>query len=510
MNAFRQVLGGKVSNWAVCLLSAALMAVAVSNWVRPTPVAAQGAGARRTMSGESKQVLYALQDAFVNIADNVEPTVVTIEARAKAGERPMVPMQDMRPDREMPNPFDFFRRGGPNATPRPSWGSGVIVREQGGTVWVLTNNHVVEGREKFRVTLHDKSEYTADLVGTDSRTDLAMLKFSPTRPLAAGSVATFGDSDKVKSGQWACAIGSPLGYESTLTVGVISAKGRELNGLGGTQTNYTDLIQTDASINPGNSGGALVNIDGEVIGINVAIASSGLSQGNIGIGFAIPSNTAKMVADQLFGRGRVVRGYLGVGCGPENRDLSPALREHLKVPNGGALAENVNADTPAARGGMKDGDVVVRFDGRDVRSFTDLEKAVARVAPGSTVPVEVVRDGKPVRLSITVVERPDEKDLLGGARPLGRPAEPALQGTKTRFGLSVRAGATGPEIVSVAPDSAAAEAGLDAGYTVLMVDGTATPTVEALTRALDAVAGKSEIVLRVRTPVGLRFVSLRP
>jgi len=461
------------------------------------------------MSGESKQVLYALQDAFVNIADTVEPSVVTIEARARAGNRPMTPMQDMR-EREMPNPFDFFRRG-PGA-PRPSWGSGVIVREQGNTVWVLTNNHVVDGRERYRVTLHDKSEYTAELVGTDSRTDLAMLKFTSTRPLAAGSVARFGDSDKVKTGQWACAIGSPLGYESTLTVGVISAKGRELNGLGAGQTNYSDLIQTDASINPGNSGGALVNIDGEVIGINVAIASNGMSQGNIGIGFAIPSNTAKMVADQLVSRGKVVRGYLGVACGPDNRDLSPSMREHLKVPNGGALAESVNPDTPAARGGMKDGDVIVRFDNRDVRSFTDLEKAVARVAPGSSVPVEVVRDGKPVRLSITVVERPDELALLGGREtPRPTPNEPApAQGTKTRFGLTVRPGTGGAEIVAVERDSPAQDAGLDAGYTIVQVENTPTPTVEALTRALTAAGNKTEVVLRIRTSAGLRFVTLRP
>lgn len=521
MSAFRRLLSAKASNWAVCLLSASLMAVAVSNWTRPAPVSAQNP-TKRVMDRESRQVLTALQDAFVNIAETVEPSVVTISARANQPERPS-PMQDRgpMPDRgegdAVPEPFrdfDFFRRGPGNNTPRPSTGSGVIIKEQGNTVYVLTNNHVVDGRDKLRVQLYDKTEFTGELVGSDVRTDLAVLRFKTRRPLAAGSVAAFGNSDGVKPGQWACAIGSPLGYESTLTVGVISAKGRELNGLGGGATSYTDLIQTDASINPGNSGGALVNIDGEVIGINVAIASSGMSQGNIGIGFAIPVNTARMVADQLISKGKVVRGYLGVACSSSNRELSEGLRDHLKVPQGGALAESVNPDTPAARGGMKDGDVIVKFGSRDVRSFSDLEKAVATVTPGETVPVEVVREGRPVRLNITVVERPAEDALMTRA---GRPDAPAggsaaPQATKAKFGLSVRPSADGKGVMiaGVAPGSPAFDAGLDSGYSVEQVESTPTPTVDAFVKALDAAAGKSEIVLRVRTPAGLRFVTVRP
>ena len=330
MRAFQELLTARGSNWAVCLLSASLMAVAFSNWTRPSMVSAQGGGtARRQMTGESKTVLTALEDAFVNIADNVEPSVVTISARANPTERPR-PMAE--PDERMiPEPFrDFFRRGpgGAPFSPGPSTGSGVIVRETGNTVYVLTNNHVVDGRDRFRLTMNDKTEHIAELVGRDERTDLAVLKFAVRRPLPAGSIARLGDSENVKAGQWAIAIGSPLGYESTLTVGVISAKGRELGGVGRGAANYVNLIQTDASINPGNSGGPLVNIDGEVVGINVAIASNGMSQGNIGIGFAIPVNSAKMVADQLIRTGKVVRGYLGVAVSPGNRDLSPELRDH--------------------------------------------------------------------------------------------------------------------------------------------------------------------------------------
>jgi serine protease Do len=519
MRAMKQLLTAKGSNWALCLLSGSLAAVAVSNFTRPTSVSAQATPvARPAMSGESKTVLNALQDAFVNIADTVEPSVVTISARSGKAERMPQPMQDMQEKPELPDPFkdfDFFRRSPRSDAPRPSTGSGVIIKEQGDTVYVLTNNHVVDERDKYRIQLWDKTEYLGELVGTDERTDLAVLKFRTKRPLAAGSIATLGDSDRVKTGQWAIAIGSPLGYESTLTVGVISAKGRELAGLGNRTTSYTDLIQTDASINPGNSGGALVNIDGQVIGINVAIASSGMSQGNIGIGFAIPANTAKMVADQLISKGKVVRGFLGVQCSQANRDLSPGLREHLKVPTGGALAESVTPDTPAARGGMKDGDVIVQFGTREVHSFTDLEKAVASVVPGTSVPVEVVREGERKRLSITVMERPSEEELLkkAGTSDSGAPRAPGTpKAVQSKFGMMIRPAdeGKGVQIVSVAPGSVASDSGLDAGYVILQVGSTRTDTVEAFQKAIDAVGTSSEVVLRVQTPSGLRFVVLKP
>lgn len=523
MRAFRQALNAKASNWAVLLLSGSMLAVAVSIWSRPTQVSAQAqAPARRQMTGESRVVLTALQDAFVHIADTVEPSVVTITARSNAPERP-TPATPMEGEENIPEPFrDLFKRfprgggeGGPGGAPRgASTGSGVIIREDGSTVWVLTNNHVVDDRDKFRVQMVDKTEYTAELVGKDPRTDLAVLKFKTRKPLPAGSIAALGNSDEVKVGQWAIAIGSPLGYESTLTVGVISAKGRELDSFGRGAANYVDLIQTDASINPGNSGGPLVNVDGEVIGVNVAIASSGMSQGNIGIGFAIPVNTAKSVADQLIDKGKVVRGFLGVAVSPANRDLGPELREHLRAPNGGALAETVSPNTPAARAGLRDGDVIVKFGDRTVSSFTDLEKAVAATKPGSTVPVDVVRDGKPVRLNITVIERPTDADMpasrgdRGGPAPEKQPAQPV----KAKYGLTIRPAddGKGAEIVTVSPGSPAFEAGLDAGYVVVQVGTTPTPTVDAFQKALNAASADAGIVLRVKTPAGLRFVVIRP
>lgn len=527
MQAFRDILSARASNWAICLLSGSLIAVAVSHWTRPAPVSAQGGNGQRVrqMSQESRSVVQALEDAFVNIAETVEPSVVTITARSTpsaAPARPQQPQPNQAPELDLPEPFkefDFFRRfpprgDGPRQGPGESKGSGVILRESGTTVYVLTNNHVVEGRDRLRVQFYGREELPAELVGRDERTDLAVLKVQRRRPLQPGSIAQLGNSDQVKAGQWAIAIGSPLGYDSTLTVGVISAKNRKLDGLGRGRTNYVDLLQTDASINPGNSGGPLVNIEGKVIGINVAIAAPFGGQGNIGIGFAIPINTAREVADQLIATGKVVRGYLGVGTSDINRDLSPELREFLKVPDGGALCENVTPNTPAARGGLKDGDVIVKFGDRVITSFTDLEKAVGATRPGTTVAVEVVRDGKPVRLNITVTERPDEGKLLEegrGAAP-DAAAAPGQEPVKSKFGISVRPAqdGAGVEIAAITPGSPAAEAGLQVGDVIRSVDNTTVTDIASFQRAMNGLAANAATVLRVSTRAGLRFVVIRP
>jgi len=506
------------TNWTVGLLSASLMAVAASNWMRPTAVSAQAPTARRQMTGESRQVLGALQDAFTNIADTVEPSVVTIEARVDNGDKPtpraVRPMQDEGGD-ELPDPFrNLIPRGGrgQSEAPRPATGSGVIVREQGSTYYVLTNNHVVDQRNKFSVHLNDGTKVAAELVGTDQRTDLAVLKFRTRKPLPAGSVAALGDSDHVKVGQWAVAIGSPLGYESTLTVGVVSAKGRELHDFSPRAANYVDLIQTDASINPGNSGGPLVNVDGEVIGINVAIASSGMSQGNIGIGFAIPVNTAKMVMEQLISSGKVVRGYLGVRCSGNNRILPQELRDQLGAPQGGALVEDAEANTPAGRAGLKSGDVIVRYGERTVHSFTDLESAVASTKPGTAVPLEVIRDGKPVRTSITPTVRPSEEELAKVTPTSGPEARNNnnAQPVRSKFGIMLRPGAGGAVVAGVAQDSPAAEAGLREGDQIVAVGKTQVASVDASQKALGALAADDAVVLRVRDEAGFRFVVIRP
>ncbi len=502
--------------WAVLLLSGSLFTLAISNWTRPAAISAQGNGAapRRPAVQDTRNVLNPLEDAFVSLAERVEPSVVTITATQQRGERPGGPAREMqmqdRGEQEMPFPFPFPPRGPRgNGRPQGGTGSGVIIRERGNEVFVLTNNHVVESFNRFRAQLFDKTVVDAELVGKDVRTDLAVLRLRTSRPLPAGSVARLGDSDRVKVGQWAIAIGSPLGFDSTLTVGVISAKGRELNGLGDGQTNYADLIQTDASINPGNSGGPLVNIDGEVVGINVAISAQGA-----GIGFAIPANSARFVSEQLIERGRVTRGYLGVQSDGRNRDLSLELRENLNAMNGGAFIVGVQPDGPADRAKVLPGDVIVRFGEKGIHNFTDLENAVAVTRPGSTIPLEIVRDRKPERLRITLAERPSEEELVKRLDPEERRTTERGDGQtiRTRFGATVRPteDRSGMEVVAIAPGSPAAEAGMAPGDVIVALDRSPTTTAEAFQAALTRSASQSSIVARVRSGRNVRLLVIRP
>ncbi len=378
-------------HWTALSLSVALMSIALSGHLRPLPVSAQAV----TVAAAPQQLARTFQDAFAAVADRVEPSVVTIIAGQQGVDRNPFKQKGF-PDEYAPDP----RSRPPMA--RTSTGSGVIIREAGGTVFVLTNNHVVGDRSSLRVRLFNQSEFEARLVGADERSDLAVISFQTSRPLPAGSVARLGDSDRVRVGHWAIAIGSPLDYDSSLTVGVISARGRTLGGPHG--GSLVGLLQTDAAINPGNSGGPLVNIDGEVVGLNVAIARAGESVGNIGIGFAIPVNLARAVADQLIQGGRAAHAFLGVQCTEQNHRLDQQMRERLRVDSGGALVEGVQDGSPAARAGLQPGDVIVRFAGRAVTSFSELEERVRLVLPGTRVALEVVRGGRSVNLSAELAE----------------------------------------------------------------------------------------------------------
>ena len=455
----------------------------------------------------------AFQDAFAGTADRMEPAVVTIiagGAPADGGERRMLGQME----EELPEGFPFRKRGFSRDAPPPrtSSGSGVIVRQVGSTVYVLTNNHVVSRANRFRVRLFDRSEHAGELVGSDERSDLAVLRFQARRPLPAGSVARFGDSDRTRVGEWAIAIGSPLEYDSTLTVGVISARGRTLDGARRGGPVLSDLLQTDAAINPGNSGGPLLNIDGEVIGINVAIASPGPSAGNIGIGFAIPANLARTVSDRLIAEGRVSRSYVGILCRGENQELGPELRETLGAPQGGALAEEVAPDSPAQRAGVRPGDVIVRFDGRDVRSFTALEQVAAFARAGQPVPVEILRGGRSVQLTLTPAVRPDE----GGS--VGPPADPKApldgedpRGAVRELGLALEPAPDGSGLVitHLLRGGRAVEAGLSSGDVIEQVGRTPVNSVEEFRRIVAEVKPGQSLVLGIRTAMGLRFVLLR-
>lgn len=331
---------------------------------------------------EQKTLLVQMQDAFVGIAQTVEPTVVNIKA------------QRLRPAFE-----DGSDDGGSGSAPKTgtpkrveATGSGVIVRADG---YILTNDHVVEGANggSVRVTLADGREFVGT-VFSDFSSDLAVVKINPGPvPLP---VAGFADDAAVRPGQWAIAVGSPFDLQNTMTVGVVSAIGRHQSiGADSSARYYPDLIQTDAAINPGNSGGPLFNIDGKVIGINVAIESP--VEGSAGVGFAIPSDIAQGIMTALITSGKVTRGYLGIS--PE--DLTPALQTEFgqKV---GAFVREVKLDSPAGKAGLQAGDIVTAYDGRPIRGEVVLRQTISATPPGRTISLDYVRDGHPGVASITL------------------------------------------------------------------------------------------------------------
>ena len=336
----------------------------------------------------------ALQAAFVTVAERVRPAVVNIGTVqvARGSRRPIIP-GPVPDDPFFKDFFDqFFGRGGSGRREefqQPGLGSGVIVDKRG---YVLTNFHVVKGADGVTVKLSNKDEFRGRIVGTDAKTDLAIVKFDANEDLR---VATLGNSDTLRVGEWAIAIGNPFGLDQTVTVGVVSATGRADVGI----ATYENFIQTDASINPGNSGGPLVNLRGEVIGINTAIVATGQ-----GIGFAIPANMAKRVTSQLIDRGRVTRGWIGVSMQPLTQELAQSLGLH---DTRGAIVARVYPDSPAATSGLAQNDVIVGFDGTPVEDYHHLQRLSSEAEVGRTVKVEILRAGARKTVDLKVAEAPD-------------------------------------------------------------------------------------------------------
>jgi serine protease Do len=388
---------------------------------------------------------------FTDLVSEVSPAVVKINVAGEA------PQQSMR--QPIPDIFrDLFEQRGRSQTPRQpvrSSGSGFVISEDG---YILTNHHVVDGADTIEVLFADRSEYRAEVIGTDRRSDLALLKIEAKglKPLR------FGDSDKLRAGEWVLAIGSPFGLDYSVTAGIVSAIGRSIP-----TENYVPFIQTDVAINPGNSGGPLFNLDGEVVGINSQIYSR--SGGSIGLSFSVPSSVAQKVVAQLKSDGLVQRGWLGVAIQDINRALAESLQ--LDRPRG-ALINAVEPDSPADRGGLQPGDVIVSFDGQPIVHADDLPHLVGMVAPGIVVGAEIVREGKSKRLDIKVgalENDPAEIAAVSGYDRLGLMTED-LTAEQLRT-LRVRGGVLVTEVNS---DSAAADAGLRAediivqlGYTVI-------------------------------------------
>jgi Do/DeqQ family serine protease len=341
----------------------------------------------------------ALQAAFVSVAERVRPAVVHLgTVQVARGRRPPIAPGPNADDPFFKDFFDqFFGRSGPNRREEfqtPGLGSGVIIDQRG---YVLTNFHVVKGADGVTIRLADKQEFRGRIVGSDPKTDLAVIKFDGPADLR---VAPLGNSDSLRVGEWAIAIGNPFGLDQTVTVGVVSATGRADVGI----ATYENFIQTDASINPGNSGGPLVNLRGEVIGINTAIVATGQ-----GIGFAIPANMVKRVTAQLIDRGRVQRGWIGVALQPMSKELGQALGVGDAH---GAVVARVYPGSPAETAGLAQNDVIVGFDGTAVDDYHHLQRLSSEAEVGRTVKLDVVRKREKKTLSLKVAEAPE-----GGPAP---------------------------------------------------------------------------------------------
>ena len=383
------------------------------------------------------------------------------------------------------DPFDqlrrYFGQGAPHEYKQHGLGSGVIVSPDG---YILTNNHVVGNAEEIHVTLQDKREFTAKVIGKDSKTDLGLIKIDTKDALP---VAPLGDSNSTDVGDWVIAIGNPFNVGMTVTAGIVSAKGRILGG------DYDDFIQTDASINPGNSGGPLINTRGEVIGINTAIYSR--TGANNGIGFAIPIDMARNVMDQLKAHGRVVRGWLGV----EIQEVTPDLAQSFGLPKPeGALVASADKDGPAGKGGIERGDIVLSFNGHAVDDEHELPALVAQTPINQKVPVEVVRNGKHMTVDVTIGERKEPQVASAKAEEpggnWGMQVGDITPDIAHEFHLDVDKGVV---VRHVTPDSPAADAGVQPGDLILEVDRQKVASVnDFLEKAKqDKTSGKSALLL---------------
>ncbi|HXW68470.1 MAG TPA: DegQ family serine endoprotease [Dissulfurispiraceae bacterium] len=432
--------------------------------------------------------------SFADVAARVTPAVVNISTTSTV----RIPGNPFRhffgPDDE--GPFgDFFKRFYGDTPDREmkqqSLGSGFIVDKEG---YILTNNHVVEGADEIKVKCSDGREFKAKVIGRDKKTDLALIKIASLfRDLPT---LALGDSDTMRVGDWVLAIGNPFGLEHTVTQGIISATGRVI-GAGP----YDNFLQTDAPINPGNSGGPLVNLRGEVIGINTAIVSSGQ-----GIGFAIPSSIAKTIISQLKNKGKVVRGWIGVSIQNITSDMVKPLG--LKGTDG-ALVGDVVPGGPADVAGIKRGDVITSFNGKSIKNMSDLSRDVADMPAGRTVDAGIIRDGKVIDVKIAVTEMNEEKQALGRSAPegnLGIRVDDITPRWRAELGLRDKTGAL---VTSVASGSLADEAGLQAGDIIKELNHKTINSARDFYDALNKTEHETSLLLLIKRSGQTFYVSIR-
>lgn len=432
---------------------------------------------------------------FADLVDRVMPAVISVDVKfanvAVDGDGPnfMPGMPDTGPFGDFFRQFPQFRNGQPFDAPRRpggmAQGSGFVISADG---YAVTNNHVVQNASEVTVRMKDGSELQADVIGTDPKTDLALIKIKSDKPLDFVNFA----SKEPRVGDWVMAVGNPFGLGGTVTTGIISARGRDI-GSGP----YDDFLQIDAAINKGNSGGPAFNLEGEVVGINTAIFSP--SGGSVGIGFAIPASTAVGVIDSLKANGAVTRGWLGVQIQPVTEDIAESLG--LDGTQGAVIA-GLTGDSPALEAGLQTGDTIVKIDGKDVADARDLARKVAQIPPGRSIAVTVIRDGKTMDVAVKIGAMPGEQRA---ARQSGGTSDNAL----ANLGLRVEPASDGAgvQVIEVAPGSPAAGRGLKPGDIILEVAGVEVHGAGDVRDALKS-AGKKRVLMLVRSGDSQRFVAL--
>jgi serine protease Do len=467
---------------------------AISFWgsEEPTPEAANPPASAPQAPAAGRE----LPD-FAALTESLSPAVVNISTTSQGEVPQMGPGGPFggRDPHEFWEPFErFFGPFPKRPFKQRSLGSGFIINKDG---LILTNNHVVENADEILVRLSNEKEYKAKVIGRDPKTDIAVIKIDDATDLHA---ATMGDSDNLRVGEWVMAIGNPFGLEHSVTAGIVSAKGRFIG-----QGSYDQFIQTDAAINPGNSGGPLINLKGEVVGINSAIFSR--SGGNIGIGFAIPINLAKELLPELEAKGKVTRGWLGVLI----QKVTPEIADSLGLSDTkGALVADVMDDGPAKEAGIKVGDVIVEFDGHAVKDSTELPLLVARTPVGKSAKLKVVRGKETEVLSVKIGELKEEEVAAeaGKEEGFGLTVQPVTPDIAESLGLPQDS--KGVVVTGVEPGSSADEAGLRRGDVILEVNREPVKDLASYRKALKNTAKGKSVLLLVRRGDNTIFLAVKP
>jgi len=446
------------------------------------------------LQAQTKPLVSTPLGSFSELVKHVSPSVVNIsvEKVIKGQAQGQIPFG---PDDPMRDFFDrFYGEQMPKEFKQRGLGTGFIIDKDG---FILTNNHVVEDTDEIKVKLGDDREFSAQIIGRDPKTDLALVKIDAKDPLPALSL---GDSDKLEVGDWVVAIGNPFGLGNTVTAGIVSAKYRQI-GAGA----YDNFIQTDASINPGNSGGPLLNTAGEAVGINSAIFSQ--SGGSIGIGFAIPINMAKNLLPQLK-TGKVVRGWLGVMI----QKITPDLKDKLKLKEEkGALVSDVTAGGPADKAGIQRGDVIVSFDGKEIKDSSELPYRVASTPVGKVVPVEIMRKGQKKTVQVAIGELKEEKQPseVGEAKQgsiFGMRVDSLTPEIARNLGLSETSGVIVAEVAAGGP---AAEAGVQPGDIIIEVDQEAVKDLKQFNQKVQGYKTGDTILFLIKRQGATLFLTLK-